>query len=155
MLIATLKSHRCHERGSCEWGIRIYGVPELLREHTRRVLCNFIAEHSLEGLNTLAKASQAIEHCHRLGNVQPGKHRQMIANMFSRPLGNIFLKSAKAVINDQSPSYFAEDMIKSDYEMKLKAHYQMKAAHDIGWKVCFRRGKLIINSWVTEIAGFN
>ena len=143
------------ERRSREWGIRIYGVPELPREDTRRVLCNLIAEHSLAGLNTPAKASQAIEHCHRLGNAQPGKHRPIIANMFSRPLRNVLLKSAKAVNNDQSAIYFAEDMIKSDHEMKLKARNQMKAAHDPGQKVCFRRGKLIIDSRVTEITGLD
>ena len=59
------------------------------------------------------------------------------------------------VNNDQSPIYFAEDMIKSDHEMKLKARNHMKAAHDAGRKVCFRRGKPIIDSRVTEITGLD
>ena len=51
--------------------------------------------------------------------------------------------------------YFAEDMRKDDHELKLKVRAQMKAAHDAGRRVCFRRGKLIIDSWVTAIEGAN
>ena len=51
--------------------------------------------------------------------------------------------------------YFAEDMTKDDQELKFKARAQMKAAHDAGCRVCFRRGKLIIDSRVTAIEGAN
>ena len=71
------------ERRSREWGIRVYGVPEVPREDTRAVLLNLIAQHHLAGLNTAMKASSAIEHCHHLGHVQPGKHRPIIANLYS------------------------------------------------------------------------
>ena len=108
------------------------------RIRSRRVLCNLIAEHSLAGLNTPAKASQAIEHCHRLGNTQPGKHRPIIANMFSRPLHNVLFKSAKAVNNDQSPIYFAEDMIKMTMRwnwrpaIRWRLHMTLDGRSDLG-----------------------
>ena len=155
--VKQLKSKQdATEWRSREWGIRVYGVPEVPREDTRAVLLNLIAQHHLAGLNTAMKASSAIEHCHRLGHVQPGKHRPIIANLYSRPLRNALLKSAKEVNNDpSSPIYFAEDMTKDDHELKLKARAQMKAAHDAGRRVCFRRGKLIIDSRVTTIEGAN
>ena len=91
-----------------------------------------------------------------MGHVQPGKHRPIIANLYSRPLCNVLLKSAKEVNNDPSSAiYFVEDMTKDDHELKLKAWAQMKAAHDAGHRVCFRRGKLIIDSQVTAIEGAN
>ena len=37
----------------------------------------------------------------------------------------------------------------------MRARQQMKVAHDAGRKVCFRRGKLIIDSQVTAITGVN
>ena len=147
--------HDASERRSREWGIRVYGVPELPKEDTRHVLSNLVAKHSLAKLNTPLKASHAIEHCHRLGPAQPGKHRPIIANLYSRPLRNLLLKDAKTVNNDSSGIYFSEDLTKVDHELKMRARQQMKAAHDAGRKVCFRRGKLIIDSQVTAITGVN
>ena len=84
------------------------------------------------------------------------KHWPIKANLYSRPLRNALLKSAKEVNNDPSSAlYFAEDMTKADHELKLKARAQMEAAHDAGHRVCFRRGKLIIDSRVTAIEGAN
>lgn len=138
------------ERRSREWGIRVHGVREGARENTRTVLSKLISHHKLAGLDNPSRASQAIEHCHRLGESAPGKPRAIIANLFSRPVRNQLLKDARA-INIQGGLYFSEDLIKSDHDAKLKARRQMKQAYEAGHKVMFRKGQLIIDSNVVPI----
>ena len=135
------------ERRSREWGVRIHGVPETAREDTRLVLFRLIAKHKLAGLDTIERASQAIEHCHRLGPKTSGKHRAIIANIFSRLLRNLLIKEARPINNNTTtPIYIAEDMTKRDHELKLLARAQMREAYANGHKVSFRKGKLFIDA---------
>ena len=122
------------ERRSRDFGIRVHGVAEGNREDTRIVLSGLIAKHKLAGLSTPSLASQAIEHCHRLGNKGPdGRPRAIIANMFSRPLRYQLIKDARVVNNDKAnPAFFAPDMLKADHTLKMKARDQLKRAHDAG-----------------------
>ena len=140
------------ERRSREWGLRIHGVPERIRENTRSVLCSIIAENKLAGIDSIEGASKVIEHCHRIGPFQQGKTRAIIANIYSRPLRNQLLKDARDVNNNSNNDiYIAPDMTKADHLLKLKAREQMKRAHGQGKRVVFRKGKLIINSEVVSI----
>ena len=146
-VVAVRDRQEASERRSREWGIRIHGVPETAKEDTRLVLCRLIANHKLAGLDTVERASQVIEHCHRLGPKASGKHRVIIANIFSRPMRNLLIKDARVIKNDATSSvYIAEDMTKQDHELKLMARAQMRQAYDNGHKVFFRKGKLFIDS---------
>lgn len=140
------------ERHSREWCMRVYGVSEPPNENTRLILAKLMVKHKLAGFKSVEHASQSIEHCHRLGPVTTGKHRAIIAHIFSRPVRNLILKDARPVNNDKTtPVYFAADMIKSDHALKIKAKHQMKTAYENGKKVTFRKGELIIDSVVVPI----
>ena len=111
------------------------------------VLSRLIANHKLAGLDTIERASQAIEHCHRLGPKTSGKRRVLITNIFSHPLRNLLIKEARPINNDTTtPIYIAEDMTKKDHELKLLARAQMREAYANGHKVSFRKGKLFIDA---------
>ena len=141
------------ERRSRELGIRVHGIQERPREDTRVMLCKLLVDHKLAGISTMEEASEAIEHCHRLGQFQKGRTRTSIANYFSSPMRNVILKDARAVNNSYLDIYIDEDKIKADQLLKIQARDQMKKAYQDGKKVVFRRGKLIINSKSVQIIG--
>ena len=136
--------HDQNERRSREWCIRVHGIEEEDGENTRKVLSEEIAKYKLAKLDTSDKASDQIEHCHRMGNHKP---RIIIASFYSRPMRNKLLNDAKPINHDKTKSvFFSEDMIKKDHEARLRARPQMKAAYALGHKVSFKRGQLFIDS---------
>ena len=96
---------------------------------------------------TPSRGNLRLEHCQRLGPIASGKHRVIIANIFSRPLRNLLIKDARPINNDTTtPIYIAEDMTKKDHELKLLARAHVPLAYANGHKVSFRKGKLFINA---------
>ena len=118
-----------YERRSREWGIRVHGIQERPREDTHVVLCKLLVDHKLAGISTTEEASEAIEHCHRLGQFQKGRTRTTIANFYSRPMRNVILKEVSAVNNSDLDIYIVEDMIKADHLLKIQVRDQMKNAY--------------------------
>ena len=122
--VKQLKSKQdAKERRSRVWGIRVYGVPEVPREDTRAVLLNLIAQHHLAGLDTAMKASSAIGHCHRLGHVQPGKHRPIEATL-PKPHWNITCNA----INSIPCCGLLRGIILTNYSVVIKA-----ISKSLGW----------------------
>ena len=80
----------------------------------------------------------------------------IIVNFFARPHKYRVVKEAKSRLNNAGQGiYIVEDLTPEDHYRKRCARDQMKAAHANKQKVSYYRGKLYIDSKVTEIKGLN
>ena len=84
-----------------------------------------------------------IEYCHRTGKKEDGKHRQIIARLYSREVKNSLVFGGKRK-GENGSNLIQEDFIKEDYENRKKALPLMRAAFSEGKKCKFVNGQLII-----------
>ena len=77
------------------------------------------------------------------GKKEDGKHRQIIARLYSREVKNSLVFGGKRK-GENGRNLIQEDFIKEDYENRKKALPLMRAAFSEGKKCKFVNGQLII-----------
>lgn len=102
-------------------------------------------ENDLGPGSSLDENVTAIEIAHPIGHGD----NQLIARFFSRVERNAVVQKAKITINKKVKEgkglRIVEDMIKTDYELKVRAFKQMQQAFNNRKKVRFTKGKLVID----------
>lgn len=142
------------ERYSRNYGIRVYNVPNLPKfgrpEVYIKLLATLLVDNALVDTQDARAAEGLIETVHPIGR----DSGQLIAKLYSRPVRNNILQSAKKKLPRQDKAlHFAEDMTRADFERKKKAIPIMQSAYRDGKKAVFRNGKLIVDGQICKIPG--
>ena len=131
------------KRYSRQFNVRINGIPEEKKENVKDRLGKFIQENHILGDLQKEEIVNRIEYCHRTGKKEDGKHRQIIARLYSREVKNSLVFGGKRK-GENGRNLIQEDFIKEDYENRKKALPLMRAAFSEGKKCKFVNGQLII-----------